>query len=821
VSRPRVFAIILPLAAALIAVAVALAYWTSSGTGAASAAADTLSAPAIHVPSSGGASITITFDQQASLGANTSKNGTITYTIERKLGSGAYAAIASGGCSGTLAYGTTSCSDSVSADGSYSYRAIAHLGDWTATSSDAGPVSVTLDSTPPTVQSITRHDASPTNATSVHFDVTFSESVTGVDTSDFAVAATGVSGASVSSVTGSGASYSVTVNTGSGSGSLGLNLVDDDTIKDTAGNPLGGAGTTGAGNGSFTGQVYTIDKSAPSVSSIGVADASPTNASTLHFTVVFSEAVKNVAASNFSLTTSGVGGTAPSIASVSPTSGLNSTYTVAVNTSGATGTNSGSIRLDLSSVGTIQDAVGNALSATHTGDQSYAYDTTAPTAPSISIAGTSPTKGTSLTWTVTFNEAVSGVGTSNFGLVTSGIGGTAPSVSSAAPVGGSSPATQWTITVSASGATGTNSGSIQLNLTSTSGIKDAATNALSATTPVAGQSYTFDTTAPTISSISRADSSPTNASSLHWTVAFSEAVNNVKLAQGQTSLFAFATSGLSGTPSFTAVSAAGGTTPATQWTLTAGTSGVTATSGSIGANLANAGQIQDAAGNALGGTLPFTGQAYVYDTVAPSAPTGVSLANGGGNGNAWINGANKSSVNVKVDLPSTSVSTDTATVTLTDGTHTTSPVTAAASSGAGSVTVTGIDASSLTDGSVTIAATATDQAGNVSSAKTGTTSKDTVAPSTPSGFSYTDGTGASGADILNGSAEANSSVRVVETGAASGTFNGTASGLGAFAIQVASVNGNSAGKTVNFSVTATDAAGNASTAATPSFPDKN
>jgi hypothetical protein len=48
--------------------------------------------------------------------------------------------------------------------------------------------------------------------------------------------------------------------TGSGNGSVGLNLVDNDSIVDALANKLGG---TGAGNGNFTGQVDTIDRTAP------------------------------------------------------------------------------------------------------------------------------------------------------------------------------------------------------------------------------------------------------------------------------------------------------------------------------------------------------------------------------------------------------------------------------------------------------------------------------------------------------------------------------------------------------------------------------
>ena len=112
------------------------------------------------------------------------------------------------------------------------------------------------DSTPPTVTSITRADPNPTNAASVHFTVTFSEPVSGVDKTDFKVPPDGVTGASVSSVSGSGATYTVTVNTGTGDGTIRLDVVDNDSIRDAANNPLGGPGP---GNGDYTsGEVYDI-----------------------------------------------------------------------------------------------------------------------------------------------------------------------------------------------------------------------------------------------------------------------------------------------------------------------------------------------------------------------------------------------------------------------------------------------------------------------------------------------------------------------------------------------------------------------------------
>ncbi|MCQ3939392.1 MAG: hypothetical protein DPW18_20465, partial [Chloroflexi bacterium] len=121
-----------------------------------------------------------------------------------------------------------------------------------------------VDSAVPTVSSIVRADSSPTATVSVNFIVTFSESVTGVDTGDFSLATTGVSGATISEVSGSGNTYYVTVNTGSGDGTIRLDVTDDDSIKDVSLNPLGGTGT---GNGDFTGgETYTIDKTLTLVS---------------------------------------------------------------------------------------------------------------------------------------------------------------------------------------------------------------------------------------------------------------------------------------------------------------------------------------------------------------------------------------------------------------------------------------------------------------------------------------------------------------------------------------------------------------------------
>ncbi|HEY9527684.1 MAG TPA: choice-of-anchor Q domain-containing protein, partial [Anaerolineales bacterium] len=128
-----------------------------------------------------------------------------------------------------------------------------------------GEVTITvINTTPPRVLSVRRVGPASTAASSVSFTLTFSEPVTGVNTTtpfaDFALVTTGVTGAGITGVSGSGAVYTIAVNTGSGNGTIHLDVVDDDSIRDAGNYPLGGSG---AGNGDFTsGETYTILKPA-------------------------------------------------------------------------------------------------------------------------------------------------------------------------------------------------------------------------------------------------------------------------------------------------------------------------------------------------------------------------------------------------------------------------------------------------------------------------------------------------------------------------------------------------------------------------------
>jgi hypothetical protein len=108
----------------------------------------------------------------------------------------------------------------------------------------------------------------------------------------------------------------------------------------------------------------------------------------------------------------------------------------------------------------------------------------ATTVSSITRADPSPTKAATIHYTVTFADAVTGLSTSAFTLVSGG-GVTGASVTAVSGGG-----TTWTVTA----ATGTGSGTLRLDLTSASGIDPTLGNL-----PFAGAVYVIDKTPPVVS----------------------------------------------------------------------------------------------------------------------------------------------------------------------------------------------------------------------------------------------------------------------------------------------------------------------------------
>jgi FtsP/CotA-like multicopper oxidase with cupredoxin domain len=113
-------------------------------------------------------------------------------------------------------------------------------------------------------------------------------------------------------------------------------------------------GKDSAGNwGPTSTATLVIDKTPPSILSIDRADPSPTSATSVNFTVTYSEAVTGVSSANFSLVQSG-GLTGAAITNVS---GTGATRTVTV----STGSGGGTLGLNLTSATGITDVAGNAL----------------------------------------------------------------------------------------------------------------------------------------------------------------------------------------------------------------------------------------------------------------------------------------------------------------------------------------------------------------------------------------------------------------------------------------------------------------------------
>ncbi len=243
--------------------------------------------------------------------------------------------------------------------------------------------------TPVRVQSITRGDPSPTNAANVGFTVTFDAAVTGVSAGNFALVAGGPSGASITGVSGSGTTWTVAANTGTGDGTLRLDMDNATGVS--------GPGDAPVANVPFaTGEPYTIDKTAPTVS-LSSLNADPTNTN-ISVTVTFSEGITGFDASDVVV---GNG-------TISHFAGTGTSYTVVV----VPGVD-GLVSVDIPA-GAAHDAAGNPTLAARL---ERTYDGTPPAVTVEQAAAQSdPTRTSPIVFTVTFSEDVTGFDASDVQL---------------------------------------------------------------------------------------------------------------------------------------------------------------------------------------------------------------------------------------------------------------------------------------------------------------------------------------------------------------------------------------------------------------------
>jgi len=247
-------------------------------------------------------------------------------------------------------------------------------------------ITVTVVKATTTLSSISNHTPSTTitNAASVVWRVTFSDPVSSLTSSNFTLANTGLTAPSitgVSAVTSSpDAQWDVTVNTGTGDGTLGLNMANDTGLSHNVTNLT------------FTGQVYTIDRTAPRVGSIvrQLPASTPTSADILVFRVTFNEPVTSVGANSFVVT----GTTTPISSSVTAvTPNLVFDFTVdGIADGGDLANLNGPVGVDIAASPTVKDLAGNTLQVVEptpaaTNDQTYMVNN-APT-----VTGISPSSG--------------------------------------------------------------------------------------------------------------------------------------------------------------------------------------------------------------------------------------------------------------------------------------------------------------------------------------------------------------------------------------------------------------------------------------------
>ena len=496
------------------------------------------------------------------------------------------------------------------------------------------------------------------------FAVNFDEAVT-VDTSGGTpcLAITLDTGGTVyaSYVSGSGTSalvFRLTVVDGqmdSNGISLGNSIdANGGTLRDVAGNDTT---TTLNTVGSTTGVL--VDAVAPEVSAISLDGASPTNATSVTFTVTFSEDVSGVDINDFSLITSGsVNATLQSLVQIDPR-----TYQVTVDAI----TGLGSLGLNLNANGTgIVDAASNAITGGFTDGPTYAIDTNAPTAPVVTSPALTNAPTPMLSGTAEADSTV---------IVTIG-GATYTTVAS----GGAWSLDLTTATPAA--------GSLVLNTNGANPVSVTATDAAGNVSSAGSQTLVIDTTAPTTPAVTSPALTNALAPVLSGTA---EAGSTVTVTIGGAT--------------YTIVASGGA------WSLDLATA--TPAAGSLALDTNGANPVLVTSTDAAGNVSSATTQTLVIDTTAPSVPTLTSPA----------------LTNAPAPMLSgTAEAGSTVTVTIGGATYTT-----VASGGAWSLDLATATpaAGSLaldTNGANPVSITATDTAGNVSSAGSQTLIIDTQAP---------------------------------------------------------------------------------------------
>ncbi|MDA1016595.1 MAG: hypothetical protein O3A00_19330, partial [Planctomycetota bacterium] len=273
----------------------------------------------------------------------------------------------------------------------------------------------------------------------------------------------------------------------------------------------------------------------------------------------------------------------------------------------------GTVGLDLSGSQDITDPAGSALpSSEPTTDETYVVDNDEPGLTSFvrRTPGTSRTNADSLVFRVTFDEAVTKVGTNDFALN----GSSTATVTDVTPVA----VGVYDVTIQGGDLASFN-GTVGLDLSGSQDITDLTGNVLPNGEPGTDETYVVDNVTPALTSFVRQTPSvsPTNADVLVFRATFDGGVTNVDAAD-------FA---VNGTTSATVSNVT--SVSASVYDVTVSGGDLVNFNGVVGLDLASGQNITDLAGNALPSGEPAIDETFVVDNtrLLVSAGTGQVITN--------------------------------------------------------------------------------------------------------------------------------------------------------------------------------------------------
>lgn len=373
----------------------------------------------------------------------------------------------------------------------------------------------TVDNTSPYVVSIDRLDPSPTLATSVDFQINFSEPIYNLTTANFAPGGTPIATVSDISATTDPAVWTGTISGISGSGLLSLDLNDTSAVSDLAGNWLFSDYTAG--------EQYEIP---PQLLCISRLDAEITSATAVRYNIEFNVPVSGLTAANFTAT--GPGGPITDI-TVASASGTVPTTDWIVTVGSISG--DGIVQLAIQDPASIQDTSGvsainvNPLNCNET---IYQVDQSAPAAACVVIdtpaSNATPTSATVVRFAVQFSDPVTGVSEDNFAITTTDLTAytTGTWVTDDAGI-------TWTLEITGISEDTTNAinGQIAVSWANTNGIIDIAGNQPAMPAGCTPAYYDIDQRGAVLDCVSREPAGideVTSASQISFRATFSEAV---------------------------------------------------------------------------------------------------------------------------------------------------------------------------------------------------------------------------------------------------------------------------------------------------------